>query len=49
MKDPEFVAEAKRLRLPVSPKTGEEAAKTVEEIYTTPRETVDAAKKIVAE
>jgi tripartite-type tricarboxylate transporter receptor subunit TctC len=49
MKDKDFLAEAKSLRLPVSPKTGEEAAKTVDGIYATAPETIDAARKIVAE
>ncbi|HXQ53045.1 MAG TPA: hypothetical protein VN802_18280 [Stellaceae bacterium] len=49
MMDPDFIAEARRLRQPLSPKTGEEAAKAVEGIYGAGRETIDAAKKIVAE
>jgi tripartite-type tricarboxylate transporter receptor subunit TctC len=47
--DPEFIAEAEKLRLPVSPKTGEQALKVVEDIYATPADIVDAARKIVAE
>ncbi len=46
VKDPEFIAEAKKLRLPVSPKTGEEALKIVEEIYATPDDIVAAARKV---
>ncbi|HEY7301434.1 MAG TPA: hypothetical protein VH684_26380 [Xanthobacteraceae bacterium] len=49
MADPEFIAEAQKLRLPVSPKTGQEALKVVEDIYATPADIVEAAKKIVAE
>ena len=49
MTDPQFIAEAQKLRLPVSPKTGEEALKAVEDIYATPAAIVEAAKKIVAE
>jgi hypothetical protein len=47
--DPEFIVEAQKLRLPVSPKTGEEALKVVDDIYATPADIVEAAKKIVAE
>jgi tripartite-type tricarboxylate transporter receptor subunit TctC len=49
MKDPQFVAEAQRLRLPVSPKTGEEALAIVEAIYATPEDVVQAARKTVSE
>jgi tripartite-type tricarboxylate transporter receptor subunit TctC len=49
VKDRDFIAEAKSLRLPVSPKTGEEAAKIIENLYATPSDIVDAARKIVAE
>jgi len=46
VKDPQFVAEATKIRLPVSPKTGEEALKIVEEIYAAPDDIVQAAKKV---
>jgi tripartite-type tricarboxylate transporter receptor subunit TctC len=49
VRDPQFLAEAQRLRLPVSPKTGEESLKIVEEIFATPDEIVQAAKKVVSE
>jgi tripartite-type tricarboxylate transporter receptor subunit TctC len=49
MKDPQFVAEAEKLRLPVSPKTGEEALAIVEAIYATPEDIVQAARKVAAE
>jgi tripartite-type tricarboxylate transporter receptor subunit TctC len=49
MKDPQFVAEIEKLRLPLSPKTGEEALKIVEEIYATPDDIVQAAKKMTDE
>ncbi|HUK61077.1 MAG TPA: hypothetical protein VLV50_17745 [Stellaceae bacterium] len=48
MKDKDFLAEAAKLRLPVQPKTGEDAAKVVAEIYGAPQDTVAAARKIVA-
>jgi tripartite-type tricarboxylate transporter receptor subunit TctC len=47
--DRDFLAEAKALRLPVSPRTGEEAAKTLEQLYATPPAIIDAARKVVAE
>ena len=49
VKDPAFVADAQKLRLPVSPKTGEEARQVVDEIYATPDEIVQAAKKVARE
>jgi tripartite-type tricarboxylate transporter receptor subunit TctC len=49
VKDPQFIAEAEKLRLPISPKTGEEALKIVEDIYATPDDIVQAAKKISGE
>jgi len=47
--DKDFLAEAKSLRLPVSPKAGEEAEKIVESLYGTPAEIIDGARKIVAD
>jgi tripartite-type tricarboxylate transporter receptor subunit TctC len=47
--DPEFIAEAQKLRLPVSPKTGAEAMKVVEDIYATPPDIVEAAKKVASD
>jgi hypothetical protein len=49
MQDPQFIAEAQKLRLPISPKTGEEALKVVEEIYATPDDIVEVARKVTAE
>jgi tripartite-type tricarboxylate transporter receptor subunit TctC len=49
IKDPQFLAELEKLRLPISPKTGEEALKVVEDIYATPDDIVQAAKKISGE
>jgi len=46
MKDPQFIAEAQKLRLPISPKTGEEALKIVEEIYATPDDIAAAARSV---
>jgi tripartite-type tricarboxylate transporter receptor subunit TctC len=49
VKDKDFLAEAERLRLPVSPRTGEQAVKIVNEFYATPPDIIDAARKIVAQ
>jgi len=47
VKDPAFIAEAKKLRLPVSPIVGEAAAKVVDDIYAIPAEIVDAARQVM--
>jgi tripartite-type tricarboxylate transporter receptor subunit TctC len=49
MKDPDFVADATKLRLPVMPRTGEEAIKVVETIYGAPKNVVDEARKLASE
>ena len=49
VKDPAFVAEAEKLRLPVSPKNGDTALKVVEDIYAAPDNLVEEAKKIVTQ
>jgi tripartite-type tricarboxylate transporter receptor subunit TctC len=49
MKDPEFRADLDKLRLPLSPKTADEALKTVEGIYASPPDIIKAAKKIVTQ
>jgi tripartite-type tricarboxylate transporter receptor subunit TctC len=49
MKDPAFRAELDTLRLPFSPKTADEALKTVGAIYASPPDIIAAAKKIVTQ
>jgi hypothetical protein len=49
MKDPEFVADAAKIRMPVTPRSGAQALRTVEEIYATPDDIVRAARKIAGE
>jgi tripartite-type tricarboxylate transporter receptor subunit TctC len=49
MTDPAFVADAMKLRLPVMPRTGEEAIKIVEAIYAAPENVVDEARKLAGE
>jgi tripartite-type tricarboxylate transporter receptor subunit TctC len=47
MKDPMFLADAKRSRLEIAPMTGDEAQKLVAEIYRTPKDVVIRARTIV--
>jgi tripartite-type tricarboxylate transporter receptor subunit TctC len=49
VKDKDFLADAKALRLSVSPKTGGEAIKIVEALYATPPDIVEAARKVIAQ
>lgn len=49
MKDPAFRADLDKLRLPFSPKTADEALKTVGAIYASPPDIIEAAKKIVTQ
>jgi len=49
MRDPDFIADARKLRMPVSPKSGADALRTVEVIYATPEEIVQAARKVAGE
>lgn len=49
MTDPAFVADATKLRLPIMPRTGEEAIKIVEAIYAAPKNVVDEARKLADE
>jgi tripartite-type tricarboxylate transporter receptor subunit TctC len=47
MKDPDFLADAKKLRLPIEPISGGAAQKMVEEIYAIPQSVVDRARDIL--
>jgi tripartite-type tricarboxylate transporter receptor subunit TctC len=47
--DPDFIADARQLRLPVSPKSAKEALRTVGTIYAAPDDIVQAARKIAGE
>jgi tripartite-type tricarboxylate transporter receptor subunit TctC len=49
VKDQEFIADAAKLRLPVTPKSGRQASRIVEEIYATADDIVQAARKIAGE
>lgn len=45
MKDPEFLAAAKKIKLEINPISGTEIAKGIDELYGYPKEIVEAAKK----
>lgn len=47
MKDTAFIAEAKKLRLPLSPIVGDAARKVVDDIYAIPPEIVEAARAVL--
>jgi tripartite-type tricarboxylate transporter receptor subunit TctC len=47
MKDPKFIAETQKLRLPVTPIVGEAALKVVDDIYRIPDDIVAAARKVM--
>ena len=47
MKDPAFVADAEKQRLPVSPKSGEACLQAIKDIYALPDAVVAAAKKVL--
>ncbi len=45
MKDPEFLAEAKKSRLDINPKTGPEVAQLITRMYASPKDVVEGARK----
>ncbi|MDO9441563.1 MAG: tripartite tricarboxylate transporter substrate-binding protein [Beijerinckiaceae bacterium] len=47
MKDPEFLAEAEKMKLGVDPVSGADVQKLVEDIYATPKEDVDRARLVL--
>jgi len=47
MKDPEFLAEARKMLLDSDPTTGEETQKIIAKLYQTPPEVVERAKKLL--
>jgi tripartite-type tricarboxylate transporter receptor subunit TctC len=48
MKDPEFLAEAKKIKADVEPSTGEQVDALVKRLYATPKPVVERAKKFMA-
>jgi tripartite-type tricarboxylate transporter receptor subunit TctC len=49
VRDPALAAEAKSMRLPLSPRSGADAIKTINEIYATPADIIASARKILAD
>ena len=47
MKDPEFLADARRVRLEISPLTGSEAQAIIAEVYATPSPIVERARAML--
>ena len=47
MKDPEFLADAKKMFLDVDPTSGEETQKVIAKLYQTPADVVERAKKLL--
>jgi hypothetical protein len=48
MKDAEFLSDARRLRLEITPGTGEEVQRTVHQVLTTPREIIRQTAAVMA-
>jgi tripartite-type tricarboxylate transporter receptor subunit TctC len=49
VKDPDFIADAAKIRMPVAPLSGRQALSTVADIYATAEDIVQAARKIAGE
>jgi tripartite-type tricarboxylate transporter receptor subunit TctC len=47
LKDPAFLAEADKLRLDVNPVTGEEVDRLIAELYASPSDIVEEARKAI--
>lgn len=47
MKDPEFLADAKKAKLDVEPKTGEQLAALIQKLYSTPKPLIDKIAAII--
>jgi tripartite-type tricarboxylate transporter receptor subunit TctC len=47
MQDKEFLADAERTRIDVVPTTGEKVQRLVEQLYATPKATVERAKDLI--
>jgi hypothetical protein len=46
VKDPAFIADAEKTRQVVSPTIGDDAVKIVDEIYSSPKDIIEAARAI---
>jgi tripartite-type tricarboxylate transporter receptor subunit TctC len=49
VQDPKFLADAEKLRQPVTPTLGEEAEKIVDEVYATPADIIQAARAVASD
>ncbi len=49
MKDPEFLADAEKMRLPVTPRLGEEAARILDEVYASPADIIESARAVASD
>ena len=49
MRDPELLAEADKLKVDISPRTAAEASAIIEEIFSMPKDVVEAAKKVIGD
>jgi tripartite-type tricarboxylate transporter receptor subunit TctC len=47
MKDPDFIAEAKKKRLDLDPTTGEEVQSLATEVLAQPKDVIDRLKKLM--
>jgi tripartite-type tricarboxylate transporter receptor subunit TctC len=47
MKDPDFLAEAKRLSLEIDPVSGATIDRIVAELYATPKDVTDEARRLI--
>jgi hypothetical protein len=49
MKDQQFLADAERLRVEISPKSASQSMQIIEQIYAMPPEVIEAARKLIAD
>jgi tripartite-type tricarboxylate transporter receptor subunit TctC len=47
MQDKEFLADAERSRLDITPASGEAVQRTIQKLYTTPKDVIDRAKQLI--
>jgi tripartite-type tricarboxylate transporter receptor subunit TctC len=47
MKDPEFLADGKKIQADITPTTGEDVQSIISTAYTTPKKVVDRAKRLL--
>jgi hypothetical protein len=49
MRDPELLADADKMKVDISPRNASEASAIIEEIFSMPRDVVEAAKAVIAD